>query len=122
MSTSFPPLPDDKVPKKESFVCLICGKPVPVENAKTDADGQSVHEDCYTLKVKLAQATSDGHGQSDRHAHSTRPWKDIAKEVTHEQDPKKMSELIGELNQALDEQNIDGSPKRRSDVTKLDGK
>ena len=60
MSTSFPTLPNDKAPKKESFVCLICGKPVPVESAKTDADGQAVHEDCYALKLLETKGSDSG--------------------------------------------------------------
>jgi hypothetical protein len=122
MTTFSPHPPPENKLKKDSVVCLICGKPVPVENAKTDADGQSVHEDCYALKVKLAQANSDGHGQSDGHALTIRPWKAIAEEVTREQNSEKFNELIVELNQALDEQNLDGTPKSRPDGTKIDGK
>ncbi len=31
--------------------CAICRKPVPLETAKADEDGQSVHEQCYVLKL-----------------------------------------------------------------------
>jgi hypothetical protein len=34
----------------------------------------------------------------------TRPWREIADEVTHERDPKKMITLVQELNLALEEQ------------------
>jgi hypothetical protein len=35
--------------------CAICGNPVSLEYAKTDEDGQTVHEQCYVLKVKGKQ-------------------------------------------------------------------
>jgi hypothetical protein len=31
--------------------CSICNKPVEVETAATDEDGNTVHEECYVLKV-----------------------------------------------------------------------
>jgi len=106
MSTSFPPLPPGRAPTKDSVVCGICGKPGPVNSAKADADGRAIHEECYALKVQFEQA-----GRGDGHAGTSRPWKRIAEEVTHEQDPKKMVELVAELNQALNEQRIDGTQK-----------
>lgn len=59
--------PQNVVPQKTSkgksspLLCRICGKPVAVETSKTDGDGQAIHEDCYVLKVKLEQASRDGH-------------------------------------------------------------
>ena len=47
---------------KRPLLCRICGKPVAVETSKTDEDGRAIHEDCYVLKVKLEQASKDGHG------------------------------------------------------------
>jgi hypothetical protein len=38
--------------------CRICRKPVPVEIAKTDGEGQAIHEDCYLLVMKPEVATS----------------------------------------------------------------
>jgi hypothetical protein len=32
--------------------CAICGKLVSLDFAKTDEDGQTVHEQCYVLKLK----------------------------------------------------------------------
>jgi hypothetical protein len=32
-----------------------------------------------------------------------RPWREIATEITREQDPQKMAALLAELNRALDE-------------------
>ena len=34
----------------------------------------------------------------------SRPWREIASEITLEQDPQKMVVLLAELNRALDEQ------------------
>jgi hypothetical protein len=32
-------------------LCSICHLPVPVSEAKTDEDGDAVHEDCYLIKL-----------------------------------------------------------------------
>ena len=88
------------------LLCRICRKPVSVSNAKSDSDGQAIHVDCYTLKMRFEQASRD------RHAKAVRPWNVIAAEVSKEQVPKKMTELVTELNQALDEQHFDGTQKR----------
>ena len=124
MGTSFPPLPPDQSPTKDSVVCRICGKPVSVNTAKADAYGEPIHEECYAAKVQFEQASrfeqadrdalQSANGVSHRgdgHTGDSRPWKLIAEEVTREEDPKKMAELVTELNQALDEQRIDGTPK-----------
>jgi hypothetical protein len=34
----------------------------------------------------------------------SRPWREIAAEITREYDPQKMAVLLAELNRALDEQ------------------
>lgn len=95
--------------KSSALVCQICGQSVAVGAAKTDGNGKAIHEECYALKVNSEKASLDGP------AHSTRPWQDIAAEVTKEQDPKKMTELVVELNEALDEQTLDGAPKVKPD-------
>jgi hypothetical protein len=100
----------------------ICGKPIPVEAAKTDADGNAIHEECYALKVKFETATKSTHyGRADgaTDGTATRPWKVIAEEASRECDPKKMAELISELNRALDEQTIG---KRKDGQSKPDSK
>jgi len=130
MSTSFPHLPN-KTPWRDSVVCRICGKPVPVSIANSDEDGMAIHEECYVLKVKFEQANRFEqasrdvlrpiHGVGDRgdgHAGTSRPWKLIAEKVSREQEPKKMDELVAELNQALEEQGIDGAPKPKPDAKK----
>ena len=33
------------------FLCVICREPVNLEMAKTDADGQAIHEECYVEKI-----------------------------------------------------------------------
>lgn len=101
----------NKAPKRNAPVlrCRICDKPISTETAKTDGDGKAIHEECYAVKVKLEQASIDGH------AKSTRPWKVVAAEVSREQNPEKFTELVTELNQALNEQNVDGTPKSKGD-------
>lgn len=39
--------------------CVICHKPVPLETAKTDERGKTVHEECYVSKMKLERATEE---------------------------------------------------------------
>jgi hypothetical protein len=38
--------------------CSLCDKPVPLETSKTDEYGKAVHDECYALKMRLAQDTS----------------------------------------------------------------
>jgi hypothetical protein len=38
--------------------CRICRKPVPVETAKTDWEGQAIHEECYVISVSQKAAVS----------------------------------------------------------------
>ena len=48
----------------------------------------------------------------------TRPWRVVAEEASQEYDPKKMADLMQELNQALQEQIVNGSalpaPQKKS--------
>jgi hypothetical protein len=37
--------------------CSICNQPVELETAKTDEDGNLVHEDCYVRRVRLKEIT-----------------------------------------------------------------
>lgn len=64
----------------------------------------AIHEECYALKMKLENTTQGGPLKS-------RPWRVIATEAWGEQNPDKLAKLVAELNQALDEQNFDGTPK-----------
>jgi hypothetical protein len=34
-----------------ALTCLICGKRLPRQEAKTDGEGRSVHEDCYAAWI-----------------------------------------------------------------------
>jgi hypothetical protein len=109
-----------KIPgsRTSALPCRICGKPTPLETAKTDADGKAIHEECYALNVKFENAkksTHDGRADEATDGAATRPWKVVAQEVSREPDTKKMAELISELNRALDDHVIgkkkDGQPK-----------
>jgi hypothetical protein len=40
-----------------SLHCRICRKPVAVEIAKTDGNGQAVHEECYMLSLTASSKT-----------------------------------------------------------------
>jgi hypothetical protein len=39
--------------------CSICNRPVWLNEAKTDEDGQAVHESCYVAKIHLVQSDRD---------------------------------------------------------------
>ena len=44
-------------------VCPICNQPVWLNEAKTDEDGQAIHEGCYVAKIHLVRSEpvrSDG--------------------------------------------------------------
>ena len=41
----------------ETVRCSICEKPVSLQSAKADEYGRAIHEECYTLKMKLKWAT-----------------------------------------------------------------
>ena len=38
--------------------CRMCHEPVPVETAKTDWQGQAIHEECYVISVSQKSAAS----------------------------------------------------------------
>jgi hypothetical protein len=40
----------------QALHCRICRKPVPLETAKTDGEGQAVHEECYVIRVARESA------------------------------------------------------------------
>ncbi len=33
--------------------CALCDEPVDLRTAKTDEDGQAVHEECYLLRMQM---------------------------------------------------------------------
>lgn len=37
----------------KTVTCVICNKPVSLETARIDEDGQAVHEHCYTRKISV---------------------------------------------------------------------
>jgi hypothetical protein len=37
--------------------CRICSEPIPIETAKTDGDGQAIHEECYILSLTKKSLT-----------------------------------------------------------------
>lgn len=39
-------------------ICRICNKSVVLESAKTDENGNAIHEECYLLKIGLKAATT----------------------------------------------------------------
>jgi hypothetical protein len=43
----------------DQLICAICREPVNLESAKTDDDGNGVHEECYVEKM-IRQAAETG--------------------------------------------------------------
>jgi hypothetical protein len=46
---------DDSLASLQTPICCICSLPVSLNNAKTDEDGNAVHEDCYLIKLGVAK-------------------------------------------------------------------
>ena len=42
----------------QSPICSICNLPVPLNDAKTDEDGNAVHENCYLIKLGVRETVS----------------------------------------------------------------
>ena len=42
----------------QSTICSMCNLPVPLNDAKTDEDGNAVHENCYLAKLGVGEAVS----------------------------------------------------------------
>ncbi|MFZ1137697.1 MAG: hypothetical protein ABR881_13215 [Candidatus Sulfotelmatobacter sp.] len=36
-------------------ICSICHNPVTLNDAKTDEDGNAIHEDCYLIKLGMTK-------------------------------------------------------------------
>lgn len=45
---------DDELFPLQTPICPICRKAVPLNNAKTDEDGNAIHEACYLVKLGVA--------------------------------------------------------------------
>ena len=46
---------DNRLASRQAPTCSLCNLPVPLNSAKTDEDGNAVHEDCYVIKVGAAK-------------------------------------------------------------------
>jgi hypothetical protein len=44
----------DELYPLRTHICPICRKPVLLNIAKTDEDGNAIHEDCYLVKLGVA--------------------------------------------------------------------
>jgi hypothetical protein len=38
-------------------ICPLCNEPVEIETAKTNADGEAIHEECYVPSLKANNRT-----------------------------------------------------------------
>jgi hypothetical protein len=56
--------------------CAICDKPVPLEIAKADEDGKSVHEQCYVRKLQRDRAMTLPTARKWLEASAAIPWTD----------------------------------------------
>jgi hypothetical protein len=57
---------------KHEFTCSICHKPIELENAQADDYGDTVHEECYVLRLVLKRH-SDQPTQSIKSVKPIRP-------------------------------------------------
>ena len=48
---------------KHEFTGSICHKPIELENAKADDDGDAVHEECYVLGLVIEGALTPTHSK-----------------------------------------------------------
>jgi DNA-binding NarL/FixJ family response regulator len=81
-----------------------------------------VGAEAYVVKTKAASEllpTIEAALRRTREFRSPRFWRLIANEVTREEDPIKLTELVEELNQALTEQDINGKQKPYDLPTRL---
>ena len=46
-------------------LCSICGKPVELENSKTDSHAEAVHEECYARKIESRKPPSPSRPSDD---------------------------------------------------------
>jgi hypothetical protein len=46
---------DNSLAALRTPICSICNLPVSLNSAKTDEDGNAVHEDCYLIKLGVAK-------------------------------------------------------------------
>jgi hypothetical protein len=45
-------------PRKDTETCWICGADILLEECKIDEHGRAVHEQCYTARIHLKDATT----------------------------------------------------------------
>jgi len=85
------PSPDSS--RKEEVAtlrCIICDKPIAIENAKTDCDGNAFHGECYALKVSWRRRVqADTHMQLALRRYRSRSLSRAR--------PQKVTELVVEL-------------------------
>ena len=43
---------DTKLFSAPAPICFVCNQPVRLDHAKTDEDGNAIHEDCYLIKLR----------------------------------------------------------------------
>lgn len=44
-------------------ICSICHQPVPLNDAKTDEDGNAIHEACYLVKLGMTKPPIGSHAR-----------------------------------------------------------
>jgi hypothetical protein len=50
---------DDELFSLRAPICSICNQPVPLNYAKTDEDGNAIHEACYLVKLGVTAPLTD---------------------------------------------------------------
>lgn len=49
---------DNKLFSAPAPICFVCNQPVRLDHAKTDEDGNAIHEDCYLIKLGVKPVIS----------------------------------------------------------------
>ena len=49
---------DNKLFSVRAPICFVCNQPVWLDNAKTNEDGNAIHEDCYLIKLGVKPVIS----------------------------------------------------------------
>jgi len=56
---------DTKLFSAPAPICFVCNQPVRLDYAKTDEDGNAIHEDCYLIKLGVKLVVSPLQGPSE---------------------------------------------------------
>lgn len=83
-------------------LCVICNEPVDIKMAKTDGDGEAVHEDCYYARSNPSRSPQYCPGTLEACSQGKRPLKLAVTEFLAEKKRTKAKKNHQALKQVLD--------------------